>query len=96
MEKIVSHELVPGGKSINVTNENRILSSRELQLIYLQDLTGKIVSHELVPGGKSINVTNENSIPSIGEAQLIFLPLLWTRNRRNRNFFTSGTGTVTC
>ncbi len=24
MGKIVSHELVPGGKSINVTNENRI------------------------------------------------------------------------
>jgi hypothetical protein len=67
MGKIVSHELVPGGKSINVTNENRIPTIRELKLIYLQDLMGKIVSHELVPGGKSINVTNENRIPSIHE-----------------------------
>ncbi len=29
MGKIFSHELVPGGKSISVTNENRILSIRE-------------------------------------------------------------------
>ncbi len=36
MGKIVSHELVPGGKSVNVTSENRIPSIREkLQLIYL-------------------------------------------------------------
>ncbi len=48
-----------------MTNENRIPSIRELQLIYLQDLMGKIVSHELVPGGKSISVTNENRIPSV-------------------------------
>jgi hypothetical protein len=64
MGKIVGHELVPGGKSISVTSENRI---PELQLIYLQDLMGKIVSHELVLGGKSINVTNENRISSIRE-----------------------------
>jgi hypothetical protein len=65
MGKIVSHKLVPGGKSINVTNENRIHSISELQLIYLQDLMGKIVSNKLVLGGKSIIVTNENRIPSI-------------------------------
>jgi hypothetical protein len=64
---------VPGGKSINVTNENRISSIRELQLIYFQDLMGKKVSLELVPGGKSINVTNENRIPSIPELQLIYI-----------------------
>jgi hypothetical protein len=52
MGKIVSHELVPGGKRINVTNENRIPSIRKLQLIYLKDLMGKIVSHELVPCGR--------------------------------------------
>ncbi len=34
MGKIVRHKLVPGGKSISVTNENRIPSIRELQLIY--------------------------------------------------------------
>jgi hypothetical protein len=73
MGKIVSHELVPGGKSINVTNEKRIPSIHELQLIYLQDLMGKIVSHELVPGGKSISVTNENRILSIRELQLLYL-----------------------
>jgi hypothetical protein len=64
---------VPGGKSIIVTNENRIPCIRELQLIYLQDLMGKIVSHELVPGGKNINVTNENRIPCIHELQIIYL-----------------------
>ncbi len=55
--------MVPGGKSINVTNENRIPSIHELQLIYLQDLMGKIVSHELVPGRKSINVAMRTGSP---------------------------------
>jgi hypothetical protein len=70
MGKRVSHELVPGRKSISVTNENRIPSIRELQLIYLQDLMGKILSHELIPSGKSNSVTNENRIPSFREPQL--------------------------
>jgi len=49
MGKIVGDELVPGWKNINVTNEKRISSIHELQLIYLQELMGKRVSHELVP-----------------------------------------------
>ncbi len=41
MGKKVSHELVPGGKSIIVTNENRIPSIHNLKLIYFTGPNGE-------------------------------------------------------